>query len=238
MAPHLTPHRRAPVLVLLLCGLTGLILPPAVAAPAPQPPQHPPLPAKLVAAWQQAGAQVGWYGINTIDWWVFQAEKEGLTEALPAFRFEKWSAGLIGSLPAPETPFGLVLSRTEVTDAGLEELAGLTTLRALGLAGTEVTDVGLQELARLPSLQVLDLFSTGAGVTDAGLKELKKLKSLRALDLSHTGVTDAGVKELKELQSLQALSLFYTGVTDAALQDLKELKNLQALGLAMTKVTD
>src|SRR5262245_8347776 len=233
MAPHLTPHRRAPVLVLLLCGLTGLILPPAVAAPAPQPPQHPPLPAKLVAAWQQAGAQVGWYGINTIDWWVFQAEKEGLTEALPAFRFEKWSAGLIGSLPAPETPFGLVLSRTKVTDAGLEELAGLTTLRALGLADTEVTDVGLRQLVGLQHLQVLDLSFTW--VTDEGVKELKKIKSLRALELFHTGVTDAGVKELKELQSLQALALGMTKVTDAGLQDLKELKNLQALALVMSK---
>ena len=49
------------------------------------------------------------------------------------------------------------LGRTQVTDAGLKELAGLNSLRKLDLYATSVTGVGLKELAGLKSLQSLNL---------------------------------------------------------------------------------
>jgi len=59
------------------------------------------------------------------------------------------------------------LNLTKVTDAGLKELAGLKSLRALYLAGTQVTDAGLKGLAGRKALQTIDL--RGTKVTDAGL---------------------------------------------------------------------
>ena len=49
----------------------------------------------------------------------------------------------------------LDLSRTQVTDAGLKELAGLKQLTTLDLRGAQVTDAGLKELrAALPGCKI------------------------------------------------------------------------------------
>ena len=47
------------------------------------------------------------------------------------------------------------LSRTEVTDAGLAHLKGMTGLEGLGLRGTQVTDAGVEKLqAALPKCMI------------------------------------------------------------------------------------
>ncbi len=74
------------------------------------------------------------------------------------------------------------LSDTDVTDAGLKELAPLKNLTTLYLGCTKVTDAGLKELAPLKNLTTLDLRATQ--VTGAGLKELAPLKNLTTLYLS------------------------------------------------------
>jgi len=126
---------------------------------------------------------------------------------------------------------------TRVTDAGLEQLAGLQGFKALGLGGTKVTDAGLKELAGLKSLQILDLRDTK--VTDAGLKELAGFKSLQILSLWGTQITGTGLKELTGLKSLQSLDLGKNAqVTDAVLKELAGLKSLQTLYINATKVTD
>ena len=69
----------------------------------------------------------------------------------------------------------------------------------LSLLCTEVSDAGLKDLARQKQLVYLDI-STGvilgdSKVSDVGLKELGGLKQLQGLMLGGTLVTDAGVKE-------------------------------------------
>ena len=86
------------------------------------------------------------------------------------------------------------LSNTKVTDSGLENLKGLTSLQELYLSETKVTDAGLVHLKGLTSLQELSFKDTE--VTDAGLVHLKGL-SLRRLYLEGTLVTTAGVKDLQ-----------------------------------------
>ena len=57
-------------------------------------------------------------------------------------------------MPALEVPFWLKLG-TEVTDAGLKELAGLKQLQSLDLIRTQVTDEGVRQLRKaLPDLKV------------------------------------------------------------------------------------
>jgi internalin A len=101
---------------------------------------------------------------------------------------------------SPDTPGKPIISvdfnATQVTDAGLKELAGLKSLQTLHLRFTKVTDVGLKELAGLKTLQFVTL--TYTQVTDAGLKELANLKNLSRLNLMNTQVTDAGVRELQK----------------------------------------
>ena len=50
----------------------------------------------------------------------------------------------------------LELGDTQITDAGLEHLKGLTSLQILGLAGTQVTDAGVKDLEKaLPDVCIL-----------------------------------------------------------------------------------
>lgn len=205
------------------------------AATCAQGPAAKELDAKVVAAWKKAGAQAGWYGQGADGFWQFtQAQQKG-PAALPGFRWGRFQPGVIDNLPAPATPFALVLETSGVTDAGLKELAGFQNLQTLNLNLTKVTDAGLADLAGLKNLQNLDLGITK--VTDAGLKELAGLDSLQNLDLGYTKVTDAGLKELAGLKSLQYLRLDGTKVTDAGLKELAGLKGVQNLSLIDTKVT-
>src|SRR5262249_40640908 len=67
-------------------------------------------------------------------------------------------------------------------------------LATLDLSNTEVTDAGMRDLASLEGLATLNLF--GTQVTDAGLKNLSSLKNLISLQLGGTRVTIDGVVKL------------------------------------------
>lgn len=88
----------------------------------------------------------------------------------------------------------LNLSRTAVTDAGLERLTGLPELRRLHLAGTAIGDAGVRHLRGLGKLEYLNLY--GSKVGDAGLEALGGLSALRKLYVWETPVTEAGAKAL------------------------------------------
>ena len=62
------------------------------------------------------------------------------------------------------------LNGTQVTDAGLVHLKGMTKLKELGLEGTGVTDAGVMHLKGLTTLEELRLYYTR--ITGAGIAEL------------------------------------------------------------------
>ena len=90
----------------------------------------------------------------------------------------------------------LDLDDTQITDAGLQEVAKLQGLETLWLGRTKITDEGLKEVAKLQKLETLSL--GGTKITDVGLKEVAKLQNLMGLQLMVTKVTKAGVAELKK----------------------------------------
>jgi RNA polymerase sigma factor (sigma-70 family) len=183
------------------------------------------------AAWEAAGAQSGW--MNQQGAWDDSAN--GRRGEIPAFLFKQWTPGVISRLPPPALGFGLVLNSTNITDADVKELTGLTRLRQLNLSGTQVTDTGLHELASLTQLQGLGLGYSH--VTDAGTNELVSLIHLRWLSLGGIQMTNSGMKQLAGLTQLQALDLIDTGVTDADLEQLARLTQLQWLNLSNNNVT-
>ncbi len=129
----------------------------------------------------------------------------------------------------------LVLTGTEVGDAGLQHLEGLTQLQALYLGRTNVSDAGLAHLKGLTRLRELSLFHTRVG--DAGLQCLEGLTRLHYLKIDWTKVDDAGLEHLKGLPQLEVLYLGYTKVSDAGLPRLKGLTRLQLLDLYGAPVT-
>jgi hypothetical protein len=99
-----------------------------------------------------------------------------------------------------------------------------------------ITDAGLRDIAALTSLESLDLRANR--ITDEGLKELRTLTKLRTLDLSMTAITDDGLRELQALKHLESLRIWDVGLTDAALSHLRPIKSLKRLALAHAKVTE
>jgi internalin A len=131
-------------------------------------------PPTIEKRWRDAGAEVGWMNPDSPDF-VPEPQTARPAGAIPAFRLS-CKEGVLARLPDPGTAFGLDLFISNVTDAGLKELAGLKNLRALNLGHTKVTGAGLQALTGLKDLQALDLQFTQA--SDAGLKGLAGLRSL------------------------------------------------------------
>ncbi len=139
-------------------------------------------------------------------------------------------------LELPETKH-LSLSKTRITDQGLERIIRGLTLFSLGLQHTPISDKGMQHLAdpRAASLQDLDLSHTA--VTEEGLRHVTKLTALNQLNLRGTRIGDS-LESIASLPSLHLLLLDETEIDDAALQPISNLVTLLALGLGRTKITD
>lgn len=71
-----------------------------------------------------------------------------------------------------ENVYELNLGDTQITDAGLKDVAKLQNLEELVLENTQITDEGLKEVAKLQRLMYFYLHSTK--VTKKGMTELKK----------------------------------------------------------------
>ena len=125
---------------------------------------------------------------------------------------------------------------SSVTDAGIENVRGMSTLRELDLTYARITDAALERLKDLKHLQWLCLYKTN--VTDAGLENLRWFQNLEELYLTHTKITDAGLEHLTGMTKLRVLGLQGTNVTDRALEYLVTLRQLQKLSLGSTKITD
>src|SRR5262249_34635480 len=122
----------------------------------------------------------------------------------------------------PGTPLvGIDLHQTKTTDADLQLLHGLTTVRILNLYGTAITDAGLTHVAGLAGLQMLHL--NGTAVSDAGLAQLRGLTNLKELNLYQTRVTDEGLRHVTALTGLQNLTLSGKQITDQGLTHLRTL---------------
>ena len=160
---------------------------------------------------ENKGLEVRIYGVRkqayeTLEYWGVKAER-------PLIREE------VVKLESVRTA---VLSKGEVTDVGLKELARFDNLQNLILWNTEITDEKLSELAALKNLR--KLYLGGTKVTDRGLKHLAGLINLQYLDLSGTKVTDRGLKQLGEFKSLQKLDLGGAQVTDDGVAQLRKLR--------------
>jgi len=83
----------------------------------------------------------------------------------------------------------------QMTDELMKCLEGLPEVTRLYLNDTIVTDAGLQYVAKLETLKTLSL--QGSLVTDAGLVHLENLQLLKRIDLRGTSITKEGVKKLQ-----------------------------------------
>ena len=110
-----------------------------------------------------------------------------------------------------------------MSDAGLENLAGLKQLTELDLAASStysrLGDAGIKQLAPLTRLKKLDLDYNPVSQTALGYLGL--LTSLEELRLNGSDITDVSVPWLKSFARLHMLDLYHTLVTQRGFDDLK-----------------
>lgn len=108
-----------------------------------------------------------------------------------------------------------------LTDAGMEQLAGLKNLEQFSFVGTKITG---RAYAKFEGFTKLTRVShRGSSIDDEGLRELcDHLPNLESISLAHAKFTDAGAPNLSKLTKLKGLELG-AHATPAALKNLTSL---------------
>ena len=128
------------------------------------------------------------------------------------------------------------LARTWATDADVERIASIDTLKRLDLSFTYVTDRGIEQLKRLRQLEDLNL-DTAEFLTDAAMSHLRANRSLQRLVLRGVDITDVGMPHIAELTALRVLDMSHTMLGDVGLENLPSLTELEELKLGADLVT-
>lgn len=129
-----------------------------------------------------------------------------------------------------ETLKTVVLGSSPVTDDGLEKLAALKDLRYLCTGSPRVTGAALQKLSELGALRGLNLRDTS--LTNENMKFLPSFESLTTLHLPRS-VSDEGLRHLREMRQMRHLEL-PGSISDAGLGHLRELNQLEQLVLPLS----
>ncbi len=119
------------------------------------------------------------------------------------------------------TLIGLNLSLTNLNDAGLANLTGLTNLNTLYLAETALTDKGMGSLSHFVNLKVVGL---GAIAITKPLTALAKLEHLQWVDLSAMEVSDEILAGLVDVESLETISMPQSSYSQEAFDKLKQAR--------------
>ena len=128
------------------------------------------------------------------------------------------------------------LARTWATDADVERIASLMSLKRLDLSLTYVSDRGAERLKALTQLEELNL-SAAEFITDAAMAFLRGNRQLKRLNLRGTDVTDTSLAYIAELSQLKSLDVSFTQITDVGLEHLASLAQLEELNLGGNKIS-
>ena len=128
------------------------------------------------------------------------------------------------------------LARTWATDADVERIAAIPTVKRLDLSLTYVSDRGVERLKALDELEDLNL-SSAEFITDAAIAFLRGHRGLKTLNLRGTDVTDTSLAYIAELPQLKSLDIAFTQITDVGLEHLASLAQLEELNLGGDKIS-
>jgi hypothetical protein len=128
------------------------------------------------------------------------------------------------------------LARTWATDADVERVTAIKTLKKLDLSLTYVSDIGAEAIGKLAQLEELNLF-TAEFVTDAAIAYLRSNSNLRVLNLRGTDVTDTSLEYVARLANLRSLDISFTQISDVGLEHLAALSHLETLNLGGLKIS-
>ena len=96
--------------------------------------------------------------------------------------------------------------RAQFADNALAPLRN-SKIESLNLERSNATDADLEHIGTIKTLKSLWLGGYGTNITDAGIRHLSELTSLEELRLNRTKITNAGLDSLQELTKLKTLCL-------------------------------
>ena len=128
------------------------------------------------------------------------------------------------------------LARTWATDADVERVAALKTLKKLDLSLTYVSDAGAEAIGKAVQLEELNLF-TAEFITDAAIAFLRGNTNLRVLNLRGTDVTDTSLEYVSKLTNLRSLDISFTQIGDVGMEHLAPLSQLEDLNVGGMKIS-
>ncbi len=110
----------------------------------------------------------------------------------------------------------------KLTDAGMEQLAGLKNLETFSFVGTAIT--GRAYAKCKDWTHVIKVSHRGSSIDDEGLQQLcEHLPNLESISLAHAKFTDAGAVHLAKLTKLKGLELGTSKATPKTLTHLAGL---------------
>lgn len=93
-------------------------------------------------------------------------------------------------------PSVLFLRKTNVGDAGIAHLEGISSVRFLDLGWTRAGDAGAKSIGTMPLLK--ELYLNNTNVSDATLPHLESLANLELLCVGESRVTQQGIAEFAQ----------------------------------------
>lgn len=109
-----------------------------------------------------------------------------------------------------------------LTDAGMEQLAGLRNLEAFSFVGTKISGKAYAKFEGFTKL--IKVSHRGSSINDEGLKELcDHLPNLESISLAHAKFTDTGAVHLAKLTKLKGFEIGTSNATPQALVHLAKL---------------
>ena len=110
----------------------------------------------------------------------------------------------------------------KLTDAGMEQLAGLKNLEVFAFVGTAITGKAYAKFDGFTKLTKVS--HRGSSINDEGLKELcDHLPNLESISLAHAKFTDAGAPNLAKLTKLKGFEIGTPNATPACLKHIAGL---------------
>lgn len=219
--------KRLSVIVVALCGL------PACDMSSSQPgikvggaPALAPEPAEVVSSFQAAQAEISRTPAGAIIQVAFR--KAPLTDAL---------AGSLSKLAGLQT---LIISNSEMTMSGWQEIGKLAKLRTLDLRDCKLGDAHFKAaVSTLGELVIVRMSGKNGDTTvsDEGIVALKNCSKLRVLAADYLFVSEVGITELAGLKSLSEVYLAGSLVDDTALARIAEIPTIEKLRIAKTSVS-
>ncbi|HMH49701.1 MAG TPA: AAA family ATPase [Candidatus Acidoferrum sp.] len=137
----------------------------------------------------------------------------------------------------------VLYNNVQISDEGVENLAGLTALSSLTLNDAKITDRGLAAVSRLRGLTSLSVDGTGHKITNSGVAQLAALTKLEQLTLNFNwDLTDDALNTVVTMRNLRSITfLGNRKFSSAGFSRLKTLPLLRKLDIWFSlgsKLTD